>query len=184
MDYDKLSEYKGFVEIYKDLKNISFGGNKTDSFKKKFRENINSLLTYQTPNKIDFFYENKSLKQHSLGQRASVIISFLLSQKENSVIVIDQLEDDLDNQTIYEQVIKRIISSKKNTQFIFATHNANIPVLGDAEQVFICKYEENKIAIKAGSIDDEDIQGNIIKIMEGGNDAFCKRNNIYNLWKS
>lgn len=63
---------------------------------------------------------------------------FELSQQENEVVIIDQPEDDLNNQTIYDDVIKLIRKLKPSAQFIFATHNANIPVLGDAEQVIAC----------------------------------------------
>ena len=95
---------------------------------------------------------------------------------------IDQPEDDLDNQTIYEDVIKLICQLKQKTQFIFATHNANFPVLGDAEQVLACEYTQDAIAIKAGSIDVHDIQHKIVSIMEGGKDAFHRRKEIYDVW--
>jgi len=76
-----------------------------------------------------------------------------------------------------------LIKLKNKTQFIFATHNANIPVLGDCEQIVVCDYEENKINIRFGSIDNHLIQDSIINIMEGGEEAFDKRRDIYNLWK-
>ncbi|WP_262232418.1 ATP-binding protein, partial [Escherichia coli] len=75
-------------------------------------------------------FRGKPLEQHSLGQRASALMLFVLNQQDNDVVIIDQPEDDLDNQTIYDDVIKIIRAMKPRTQFIFATHNANIPVLG------------------------------------------------------
>ena len=60
---------------------------------------------------------------------------FLLSQDENDLLLIDQPEDDLDSQTVYEEVVKLLRTIKPRRQFIFATHNANFPVLGDAETV-------------------------------------------------
>jgi chromosome segregation protein len=105
-------------------------------------QNLKSLLTYQTPNKFTIIYRGKELQHHSLGQRASALILFVLSQKENDVIIIDQPEDDLDNQTIYEDVIKLIRQMKPEVQFIFATHNPNIPVLGDAELVHACSFTD------------------------------------------
>ena len=106
---------------------------------------------------------------------------FILAQKDNDIIIIDQPEDDLDNQTIYEEVIKAIRELKPEVQFIFATHNANIPVLGDAEKVVACEYGQ-KINCFEGSIDKPEIQDKIINIMEGGKDAFSRRRDIYNLW--
>ncbi len=182
-DYEKLTQYKDCIEIYNDLDNISFGGNKLLIFKEKFINSLSSLLTFQVSNKIEIFYNKELLVNHSLGQRASALIIFILTQRDNDIIIIDQPEDDLDNQTIYKEVIKELIKLKNKTQFIFATHNANIPVLGDCEQIVVCNYEEDKINIQTGSIDNHDMQDNIINIMEGGEEAFDKRRDIYNLWK-
>ena len=183
-DYDMLtSNYVDPIAIYEDFENISLGGNKLLLFRERFKDSLASMLTYKVPNKIDIFYNGKELAKHSLGQRASALIIFILTQKDNDVIIIDQPEDDLDNQTIYKEVIKELIKLKSKTQFIFAPHNANIPVLGDCEQIVVCDYEEKKINIEMGSIDNHNIQQKIINIMEGGKDAFNKRREIYNLWK-
>lgn len=125
----------------------------------------------------------KELREHSLGQRASALILFILSQRDNELIVIDQPEDDLDNQTIFEDVIKLLRSLKRGIQFIFATHNANFPVLGDAEQVGACSYASETGDMQAGSIDQAEIQKAIVSIMEGGREAFARRKEIYSLWK-
>ena len=102
--------------------------------------------------------------------------------KENDIIIIDQPEDDLDNQTIYDDVIKVLRDLKTKTQFIFATHNPNIPVLGDSEQIISCAFENQKISAILGGIDDIDIRKHIVTIMEGGDEAFRKRKDIYELW--
>ena len=88
------------------------------------------------PNTYEITYHWCPLRSHSLGQRASAMMLFLLSQKEHDLVLIDQPEDDLDSQTVYEEVVKRIRELKRDRQFIFATHNANFPVLGDSESVF------------------------------------------------
>ncbi len=128
-------------------------------------------------------YRGKELQHHSLGQRASALILFVLSQKENDLIIIDQPEDDLDNQTIYEDVIKLIREMKPNAQFIFATHNPNIPVLGDAELVHACAFIDDKVQVDSGSVDTPQVQQTIIRIMEGGKEAFHRRKEIYQIWK-
>ena len=114
------------------------------------------------------------------------MILFILGQKDNNVIIIDQPEDDLDNQTIYEEVIKILISLKPEMQFIFATHNANIPVLGDSEMVHYCSALEvdnnSHINVYSGSIDNSIIQNTIVDVMEGGKEAFKRRKEIYELW--
>ena len=120
--------------------------------------------------------------KHSIGQRASALVLFILSQKDNNLIIIDQPEDDLDNQVIYHEIITKIKERKPDVQFIFATHNANIPVLGDSEQVIAVDFDEVQILPESGSIDNKIIQKRIVDIMEGGEEAFNKRTQIYSLW--
>jgi predicted ATPase len=178
------STYKDFIQIYRDstkLGNI-LNENQVVDFKRRFSENLEDLLTFKVENKIIIQYNGKSLDKHSLGQRASALILFLLAQKENDVLIIDQPEDDLDNQTIYDEVIKELKKIKGNMQFIFATHNANIPVLGDSEKVVSCSYDERKITVHSGTIDNHQTQRYIVDIMEGGDEAFNRRKNIYSIW--
>lgn len=176
--------YKDFIQIYKDSSKLNtiLNENQVVDFKRRFSENLEDLLTFKVDNKIVIQYNGKSLDKHSLGQRASALILFLLAQKENDVLIIDQPEDDLDNQTIYDEVIKELKKIKGNMQFIFATHNANIPVLGDSEKVVACSYDEKKITVHSGSIDNHQTQRFIVDIMEGGDEAFSRRKNIYSIW--
>lgn len=179
-----VTEYADFGAIYQDLEKAEFkAGSSPETFEKFFLENLKELLTYQVQNKFTIKYRGKELQHHSLGQRASALILFVLNQQENDLIIVDQPEDDLDNQTIYEDVIKLIRELKSHTQFLFATHNANFPVLGDAEQIYSCRYADDIITIHAGSIDSPVLQKEIIDIMEGGQDAFNKRKEIYGIWK-
>lgn len=183
--YKEISEsYKDFIQIYKDSGNLAeiLNENQLADFKRRFSENMQDLLTYKVENKFVIQYNGKTLDKHSLGQRASALILFLLAQKENDVLIIDQPEDDLDNQTIYDEVIKELKKLKGNMQFIFATHNANIPVLGDSEKVMSCSYDEKKITLHSGTIDNHRTQRFIVDIMEGGDEAFNRRKTIYDIW--
>lgn len=176
--------YNDFIEIYKNSAKLEdlLNENQVVDFKRRFSENLLELLTYKVENKIVINYNDKPLDKHSLGQRASALILFLLAQKENNVLMIDQPEDDLDNQTIYDEVIKELKKIKGNMQFIFATHNANIPVLGDSEKVVACSFDEKKMDINSGTIDTHQTQRFIVDIMEGGDEAFNRRKNIYSIW--
>lgn len=176
--------YADFAAIYRDFENVkSNGGSSPETFEKYFFRGLSDFLTWQVPNLFTISYHGKELKNHSLGQRASALILFVLSQRENHVMLIDQPEDDLDNQTIYDDVIKLICTMKPDTQFIFATHNPNFPVLGDAEQIHACTYQGDDIHTICGSIDAKSIQQSIIDIMEGGEEAFDRRKEVYNMWK-
>lgn len=179
-------EFVDFIEMFRNwqrvrdlLSDMQFG-----EFSKRFKDSNVELLTYKVPDKVVINYNGKPLGRHSLGQRASALILFLLAQRDNDVLIIDQPEDDLDNQTIYDEVIKQMVSLKGRMQFIFATHNANIPVLGDSEKVLAFSFEDKTmISINAGTIDSPPIHDSIVGIMEGGQDAFNKRNEIYKMWR-
>lgn len=146
-------------------------------------ENYPNLIKFTTNNLVEIKYHNKLLEKHSIGQRASAIILLILSQKENDLIIIDQPEDDLDNQVIYSEVINTIRKRKNDIQFIFATHNANIPVLGDAESIISMKCESNNLNYEPGNIDNPQTHNKIVDIMEGGDEAFKRRKMIYSNWR-
>jgi ABC-type cobalamin/Fe3+-siderophores transport system ATPase subunit len=183
--YQKLVEkYQDFFEIYRDLENAKkLCASNSENFAALFIQYLKDLLTYQPPNSFTILYHDIELAHHSLGQRASALILFVLGQRENDVVIIDQPEDDLDNQTIYDDVIKLICELKPNVQFIFATHNPNIPVLGDAEQIHACSFHDESIDIQSGGLDNPAQQEKIVNIMEGGKEAFEKRREIYQIWK-
>jgi hypothetical protein len=147
-------------------------------------EHLADFLSYRTPDETVVLFHQKPLGEYSLGQRATVILHILMHLQRYPVILIDQPEDDLDNETLYSHFIRQLLERKELTQFIFATHNPNIPVLGDAEQAIVCRKEGEKFSFDHGSIDDKDIQQRIVTVMEGGEDAFRRRKEIYQLWKS
>jgi len=183
-----IDNYNDMIAVYDDLNQAKtkLSDNLSDvqlnTFREYFNRNVEPFLTYRVPDKFDIIYRGRPLNEHSLGQRASALIIFLLTLKESDLIIIDQPEDDLDNQTIYNDVIKVLKELKNASQFIFATHNPNIPVLGDCEQVISCKYDANSIQTNLGSIDNKTIRNEIVNIMEGGQEAFNNRKRIYELW--
>lgn len=179
-----MEDYADFGGLLRALPGaLAKAGSTPEVFEKTFMQNLAELVIWQVPNRFVIRYRGKELKHHSLGQRASALLLYVLSQRQNDVIIIDQPEDDLDNQTIYDDVIKLLREMKPHTQFIFATHNANFPVLGDAEQVHACQYQDEKVTTQSGSIDAHPVQEAIINIMEGGQEAFNRRKEVYNLWK-
>jgi hypothetical protein len=179
-----VQKFADGAAIYRDLEKVKeMLGASAATFEQYFTDNLSALLTWQVPNRFTIKYHEKPLKNHSIGQRASALILFVLSQRDNDVVMIDQPEDDLDNQTIFEDVVKLVRRLKPETQFLFATHNPNIPVLGDAEQIVACAYDEPAIQITVGSIDCPVLQKKIVSIMEGGSKAFQRRKEIYQGWK-
>ena len=184
---DNFIDYLGILEDIllndaNNLKDIS-GANIIEKIKERFIKDIDDICKYTPNNKIIIKYHDKNIENYSLGQRASAVLLFILAQYDNDVIMIDQPEDDMDNQVIYKELIKTIKKAKENIQFIFTTHNPNIPVLGDAEEVIGLK-DEDGLTIDNDSIDNEIIQKDIVEIMEGGQEAFQRREKIYNEWNN
>ena len=125
------------------------------------------------------------LENLSKGQKATAILLLLLLESR-APLVIDQPEDDLDNRFIAESVVPRMREEKRNRQFVFSTHNANIPVLGDAEMILgmtatgEAAKGRGRVPIKhMGSIDAPEVRRVVEELLEGGRDAFERRRRRY-----
>ena len=118
----------------------------------------------------------------SAGQQATALLRVLLAQG-GMPLIIDQPEEDLDSQVV-QDVVTQIWSAKKTRQVIFASHNANLVVNGDAELVVACDYRTagdqsgGKISL-TGAIDIPKVRIEITKVMEGGEKAFRLRKERY-----
>lgn len=123
----------------------------------------------------------KNIENLSPGQRCSAILPILLLNG-NGPLVIDQPEDNLDNRLIKQVIINVLSSIKLRRQVIMSTHNPNMPVLGDAEEVIVLKAtdDDKSFVEKIGDIDDKDIIDKVTHIMEGGREAFQYRSSLYN----
>ena len=129
---------------------------------------------------------NWQLLEHlSTGQKATAVLLLLLLESE-APLVVDQPEDDLDNRFITEGVVPIMRDEKRRRQFIFSTHNANIPVLGDAELILGLRASgegrEGQARIDPqlmGSIDGQPVRELVEEILEGGKAAFEMRREKY-----
>jgi len=100
--------------------------------------------------------------------------------ESNIPLVIDQPEDDLDNAFIFSAVVKVLRSIKERRQVILVTHNANIAVLGDAELLLPMRRSgDGGCAFDRGSIDKTETKKAVLTILEGGDLAFRRRQEIY-----
>ena len=127
----------------------------------------------------------QTLEALSTGQKATAVLLLLLLESE-APLIVDQPEDDLDNRFITEGVVPIMRQEKRRRQFLFSTHNANIPVLGDAELILglVASGEGTeghaKIAPEhMGSIDSRPVRELVEEILEGGKDAFEMRRSKY-----
>ncbi|RMH19936.1 MAG: phosphoesterase [Acidobacteria bacterium] len=127
----------------------------------------------------------QKLESLSEGQKATAVLLLLLLESD-APLIVDQPEDDLDNRFISEAVVPRIREGKRRRQFIFSTHNANIPVLGDAELIVGLQAsseaaggERGVERSRLGSIDKREVQELVEELLEGGRAAFETRRRKY-----
>lgn len=121
----------------------------------------------------------KPITTGSVGERSTAILSLLLSAGDQPLI-IDQPEDDLDNRYVYDVVVNLLRRRKFLRQIIIATHNANIPVNGDAELIIALGVKDRLgTVLVAGSIERPEVKGQVSVIMEGSVEAFRLRRERY-----
>lgn len=121
----------------------------------------------------------KSLSVASAGQKTTAILTFILSFGKVPLL-LDQPEDDLDNRLVYDLVVERLKTAKDSRQIIVVTHNANIPVNGDAEYIVSMSSETNLLTVLyEGTVDRPTIKKEICDVMEGSEQAFKMRSIRY-----
>ncbi|MBU2466530.1 MAG: hypothetical protein KJ615_09330, partial [Bacteroidetes bacterium] len=127
-------------------------------------------------------YKHKTLDKISVGQRGTVYLCLKLATSTFSTpIIYDQPEDDLDNQFIINELVGIFKSIKKFRQVIIVTHNANLVVNSDTEQVIVAQNIDETLIYYSGSLENEIIINDVCKILEGGKNAFEQRRNRYKL---
>ena len=118
----------------------------------------------------------RRLDDLSGGQRVSVLLSLLLETNDERPLVIDQPEDELDNRFLFETVLPALKRLKGRRQIVVATHNPNIVVNGDADQVILLEATANRGRIaQAGAIEEPAVRDAIVRTVDGGDEAFRLR---------
>lgn len=118
----------------------------------------------------------------SLGQQQSVLLALVLSSNSDRPLIIDQPEDNLDGEFIYTTLVPVLRRAKERRQIIIVTHNANVAVLGDAEQILVMKAKNDRGEIVTrGSIDNTETRDAACDVLEGAKEAFLRRAQMYGL---
>ncbi len=138
----------------------------------------NSLFKIPLYIAINVKFDGIPIENLSMGQRAIVLLQIILAY-DKTPLLIDQPEEALDNKYIYEKLVTVLRKAKKNRQIIIVTHNANLVVNTDSEQVIVAENNDNEISYSVGTIEDPDTQERIKSILEGGKEAFEKREQKY-----
>jgi ABC-type lipoprotein export system ATPase subunit len=122
----------------------------------------------------------REFRRLSLGQQQSVLLALMLSSESRAPLIVDQPEDNLDSEFIYKTLVPVLRLAKERRQVIVVTHNANIAVLGDAEQIVVLKATNERATITSrGSIDEPVTREAACAILEGSREAFERRARIY-----
>jgi energy-coupling factor transporter ATP-binding protein EcfA2 len=173
------------LESFEEL--THFGTERSRKILDSFRESVDPLTLEVAPieDRIDIELNVatagqphfKDASDLSRGQKCTALLPILLARRDNPLI-IDQPEDNLDNHFIFETVVNAVQRLKARRQMIFITHNANIPVLAEAELVLVMNSDGRVGAIeKCGSVDE--CREQIIDLLEGGREAFELRSKRY-----
>jgi predicted ATPase len=127
--------------------------------------------------------DGKDLGHLSPGERGTLLLVFyLLVDRNNKPIIVDQPEENLDSQTVYRLLIPVIKEVKKRRQIIMVTHSPNIAVVCDAEQIihaFIDRQNGNRVVYTMGSIESPEINRYLVDVLEGTRPAFDNRGSKY-----
>ncbi|UWE17602.1 TrlF family AAA-like ATPase [Herbaspirillum huttiense] len=129
-------------------------------------------------------YSGQEIGQLSPGERGLLLLVFyLLVDKDDIPIVIDQPEENLDNQTIYKVLVKCIKKAKDRRQVIMVTHNPNLAVVCDAEQIIYasCDKQQKRFFYEAGAMENPAVASRVVQILEGTAPAFRNRQLKYGI---
>lgn len=140
-------------------------------------------MAYLAP-RYSLTFDKQEIGQLSPGERGLLLLVFyLLVDKDDIPIVIDQPEENLDNQTIFKVLVKCIKAAKRRRQVIMVTHNPNLAVVCDAEQIICatCDKATNTFGYISGGIESPEIKARVIQILEGTEPAFKNRKLKYGL---
>lgn len=140
-------------------------------------------MSYLEP-RYSLTFDGQEISQLSPGERGLLLLVFyLLVDKDDIPIIIDQPEENLDNQTIFKVLVKCIKAAKQRRQVIMVTHNPNLAVVCDAEQIIYatCDKSTNTFNYISGGIESPAIKSIVVEVLEGTEPAFKNRKRKYGL---
>lgn len=134
-------------------------------------------------------YEGVAIEQLSPGTRGIVLLLLYLAvdQQDARPLIIDQPEENLDPNSVFEELVPHFREARKRRQVIIVTHNANLVVNTDADQVIVARSERGvtsalpTLSYESGSLENSTIRRRVCQILEGGERAFLERERRYRL---
>lgn len=139
-------------------------------------------LKYLRP-KYSLKWSGKNIEELSPGERGTLLLIFyLLIDRRETPLIIDQPEENLDNHTVYDLLVPCIKEARNKRQVVIVTHNPNLAVVCDADQVIHCSIDKqagNRVAYETGSLENPAINKYTINVLEGTRPAFDLRDSKY-----
>jgi len=187
-DFNKRSDILAFVSELHEKIVAAAGSNGRSSMginsilrKDKKASEVYDLLyglSFLEP-RYSLLFQETQIEQLSPGQRGALLLIFyLLVDKGRNPIILDQPEENLDNETVVSLLVPVLSEAKRKRQIIMVTHNPNLAVVCDAEQVIYSSFDRknaSKIAYLAGSIENSIINAHVVNVLEGTKPAFDNR---------
>ena len=173
----RIERLKETIERIREGADSSWTGWIINRMQELPQESISDLNLWFPKDDLEITFGPKSqpIEQGSPGQKTAALLAFILSYG-NEPLLLDQPEDDLDNELIYELIVQQLRETKSQRQIIVVTHNANIVVNGDAEMVLPLKVAGGETHVRrAASIQNKQVRQAICDILEGGRKAFEQR---------
>ena len=180
LNIETLDDFYGFISQTTDH-NI-FSPAIKDDLRGRLLELFFKRYTQFISHDINVTLAGKPITKLSFGQQGTIYLRLQIAANMFSeTIIYDQPEDDLDNSFITSELISIFKTIKQYRQIIIVSHNANLVVNSDSEQVIIAQNEDGQLKYKSGSLEDPDINNEVCQILEGGKFAFEKRERKYRI---
>ncbi|MDO6582051.1 PHP-associated domain-containing protein [Photobacterium sp. 2_MG-2023] len=176
----KIHEFKAQVFNFRsgEIQGAKIGKRFSELMSNLQQQSFDQINTWFPEDKLSIKFNDgnrfKDVSQGSAGQKASAILSFLLSYGTEPLI-LDQPEDDLDNGLITSLIVSKLHENKADRQIIVVTHNPNIVVNGDSEYVIALEDRGQINPVASGALQEVNVRKNVCEIMEGGEVALQQR---------
>lgn len=185
-----LETQEGVIDFIEELIDKLNEANEEVGIAEMVKKNVTPKDVYNYIYGLDFIkskyslrFQNVEVEKLSPGQRGALLLIFyLLVDKDKTPIILDQPEENLDNDTVVNSLVPILNEAKKTRQIIMVTHNPNLAIVCDAEQIIYTNFDrENNYSIhyKSGSIESYELNQHAVNILEGTLNAFNNRSSKY-----
>ncbi len=191
-DFTKAADISGFLD--KVINYLFFDQRQAPSIERLVQDQLKK--GYQTTDLYDFLYGleylrptfklklgDKGLSKLSPGERGALLLIFYLFLDLDDIpLIIDQPEENLDNESVYEYLVHFIKKAKLRRQIVIVTHNPNLAVVCDADQIIemtIAKDKLNAVTFVSGAIENPEISSRVVSVLEGTRPALNNRTSKY-----